>query len=158
MILTKKFILKPNKTEKNIFRSLTFASAKLWNIGNYEKKNYEFLGFEKYPNRYDQKKRFKSEYWYKSLPSQTAQETLNMLEKSWKSYFKLKKTGGIQNPKPPRFKKNVYNIKFLNNRVFDSLEQLQLELFDYVNWYNNIRIHGSLGYISPVEYKSMELN
>ncbi len=52
----------------------------------------------------------------------------------------------------------VIKTEFINNRVFDSLEQLQLELFDYVNWYNNIRIHGSLGYISPVEYKSMELN
>ncbi|MFR1854293.1 MAG: IS3 family transposase, partial [Beduini sp.] len=29
---------------------------------------------------------------------------------------------------------------------------LELELFDDVNWYNNIRIHGSLNYKSPVEY------
>ena len=90
MILSKKFILKPNKTESIILKSLSFASAKLWNIANYEKRNYKKLGFEKYPNWYDQKKRFKSEYWYKSLPSQTAQETLNMLEKSWKPFSKLK--------------------------------------------------------------------
>ena len=105
MILTKKIIFKPNKIEIIILKSLTYASAKLWNIGNYEKKNYKELGFEKYPNWYDQKKRLKNEYWYKRLPSQTAQETLNMLEKSWKSFFKLKKTGGVKNQRPPRFKK-----------------------------------------------------
>ncbi|HIT11565.1 MAG TPA: IS3 family transposase, partial [Candidatus Fimihabitans intestinipullorum] len=27
------------------------------------------------------------------------------------------------------------------------------ELFDYVNWYNNIRIHGSLDYQTPVQYR-----
>ncbi|MGL5767359.1 MAG: IS3 family transposase, partial [Sarcina sp.] len=32
---------------------------------------------------------------------------------------------------------------------------LERELFDYVNWYNNHRIHGSLDYMTPVEYKSM---
>ncbi|MFR2989680.1 MAG: IS3 family transposase, partial [Faecalibacillus sp.] len=31
---------------------------------------------------------------------------------------------------------------------------LERELFDYVNWYNNIRIHGSLEYKTPIEYRS----
>lgn len=34
--------------------------------------------------------------------------------------------------------------EFVFNRVFNSLEGLNNELFDYVNWYNNHRIHGSL--------------
>ena len=37
------------------------------------------------------------------------------------------------------------------NEVFEELER---ELFDYVNWYNNIRIHGSLGYKTPIEYRA----
>lgn len=41
----------------------------------------------------------------------------------------------------------VFGVKF------QSLEELQRELFDYVNWYNNERIHGSLGYLTPVEFK-----
>ncbi|HLQ73697.1 MAG TPA: IS3 family transposase, partial [Bacillota bacterium] len=35
--------------------------------------------------------------------------------------------------------------------------ELDLELFDYVNWFNNIRIHGSLNYRSPIEYKKANL-
>ena len=32
-------------------------------------------------------------------------------------------------------------------------QKVKTELFDYVNWYNNFRIHGSLNYLTPVEYK-----
>ncbi len=41
---------------------------------------------------------------------------------------------------------------FINGRKFNDLAQLELELFDYINWYNNlrIRIHGGLNYLSPV--------
>ena len=113
MILTKKIIYTPSKSEEIILGLLSYASAKLWNIGNYEKLHYKELGFEKYPNWYEQKKRLKSEFWYKNLPSQTAQEVLNMLEKSWKSFFKLNETGGVKHPKPPRYKK-TNNFKYLN--------------------------------------------
>jgi transposase InsO family protein len=47
----------------------------------------------------------------------------------------------------------VFKTEFVYPNVFTSLEQLQIELFDYVHWYNNIRIHSSLGYLTPVEYK-----
>lgn len=117
IILTKKFYLKPTEEQSIILGSMCKSSAKLWNVANYEKRNYKELGFEKYPNWYAQKKRLKSNFWYKNLPSQTAQEVLNILEKSWKSFFKLKETGGIHSPRPPRFKKkgSKYNIKYLNN-------------------------------------------
>ncbi|WP_192600576.1 IS3 family transposase [Sporosarcina limicola] len=36
---------------------------------------------------------------------------------------------------------------------FISLDQLELELNDYVNWFNKFRIHGTLGYKSPLEYR-----
>lgn len=117
VILTKKFYLKPTKSQSIILGSMCKSSAKLWNVANYEKRNYKELGFERYPNWYDQKKRLKTNFWYKNLPSQTAQEVLNALEKSWKSFFKLKETGGTRNPRPPRFKKkgSKHNIKYLNN-------------------------------------------
>ncbi|WP_420820993.1 IS3 family transposase [Shimazuella alba] len=28
---------------------------------------------------------------------------------------------------------------------------------DYVNWFNKFRIHGTLGYVSPKEYKQSHL-
>ncbi|GAA0293303.1 putative transposase [Gracilibacillus halotolerans] len=43
--------------------------------------------------------------------------------------------------------------EFVSGRVFESQRELDLELFDYVNWFNNIRIHGSLDYLTPNEYK-----
>ncbi|MFY0521554.1 IS3 family transposase, partial [Lysinibacillus sp. UGB7] len=40
---------------------------------------------------------------------------------------------------------------------FSTLEQLALELDDTVHWFNNIRIHGTLGYLTPVEFKQQTL-
>ncbi|MBZ5753130.1 IS3 family transposase, partial [Metabacillus rhizolycopersici] len=31
------------------------------------------------------------------------------------------------------------------------------ELNDYVHWFNNIRIHGTLDYLTPVEFKQQPL-
>ncbi|TSJ59913.1 IS3 family transposase, partial [Allobacillus salarius] len=46
--------------------------------------------------------------------------------------------------------------EFINGRVFESQEELDRELFDFVHWFNNIRIHESLGYLTPIEYKMMK--
>ena len=45
--------------------------------------------------------------------------------------------------------------EFINGTIFSSQEELDRELFDYVNWFNNIRIHQSLDYLTPREYKLM---
>lgn len=47
----------------------------------------------------------------------------------------------------------VFKTEFANRYIFKSVEELNLELADYVNWYNNIRIHSTLDYMTPVEYK-----
>jgi putative transposase len=47
--------------------------------------------------------------------------------------------------------------EFTKGNYFDSLEELKYELFDYVNWFNNHRIHSSLGYQTPVEYRMSNL-
>ena len=36
---------------------------------------------------------------------------------------------------------------------FSDLRDLQAKLSDYVHWYNNFRIHSTLGYMSPVEFR-----
>lgn len=43
--------------------------------------------------------------------------------------------------------------EFANNTTFSILDHLALELTDYVYWFTNRRIHGSLGYVCPVEYR-----
>lgn len=48
---------------------------------------------------------------------------------------------------------NIIKIEFIKGKVFESLDVLKIELLDYVNWYNNHRIHGGLDYLTPVEYK-----
>lgn len=47
----------------------------------------------------------------------------------------------------------IVKTEFAFNRVFNSQVELALELFDYVNWYNTIRIHGSLNYQTPFQYR-----
>ena len=47
----------------------------------------------------------------------------------------------------------VVKTEFAFNRIFTDFEELEYELFDYVNWYNNHRIHGALDYLTPVEYR-----
>ena len=47
----------------------------------------------------------------------------------------------------------IIKTEFAFNRIFEIFEELETELFDYVNWYNNFRIHSSLDYLTPVEYR-----
>lgn len=115
MLLSIKQTITPNKKEKLILDALSYSASKLWNIANYEKRNYKDLGLASFPDWYDQKKRLKNEFWYKNLPSQTAQEVLNTLHQSWKSFFTLNKTKGIKNPNPPKFKHKNITFKYLNN-------------------------------------------
>ncbi|WP_096200291.1 IS3 family transposase [Bacillus sp. FJAT-45350] len=51
----------------------------------------------------------------------------------------------------------VIKTEFVNGRVFSNQPELDLELFDYVHWYNHVRIHGSLDYVTPIEFKSVHL-
>ena len=51
----------------------------------------------------------------------------------------------------------IIKTEFSFNRIFENFEELERDLFDYVNWYNNIRIHGSLNYLTPIEYKEVAL-
>lgn len=51
----------------------------------------------------------------------------------------------------------VIKTELIRNQIFSSLDELKMALFDYVNWYNNHRIHSSLGYQTPVEYRQNNL-
>ena len=45
--------------------------------------------------------------------------------------------------------------EFIHTMTFTTLDELKLFLMDYINWYNNHRLHSSLGYMSPVEYRML---
>ncbi len=47
----------------------------------------------------------------------------------------------------------IIKTEFVYPNAFNSLKQLSLALGAYVNWFNNTRVHSTLGYQSPVEYK-----
>lgn len=51
----------------------------------------------------------------------------------------------------------IIKTEFAFNRILRSFEELETELFDYVHWYNNIRIHSSLNYLTLIEYKKVSL-
>ncbi len=47
--------------------------------------------------------------------------------------------------------------EFGKGTYFTDQQALDLALFDYVHWFNHIRIHGSLDYLTPTEYKLSNL-
>lgn len=51
----------------------------------------------------------------------------------------------------------IIKTEFVNNRVSASLKYLQIELADYINWFNNHRIHYSLNYLTPRESEKSTL-
>ncbi len=51
----------------------------------------------------------------------------------------------------------IIKTEFIWNETFADLERLKLKLWDYVHWYNHHRIHSSLGYLTPVQYKENTL-
>lgn len=49
---------------------------------------------------------------------------------------------------------SIIKTEFAFRREWVDLDELELDLFDYVNWYNHVRIHGSLGYVTPFEARN----
>lgn len=117
MLLSHKTTIKLSKDDSNMIGHMCYAASKLWNVCNYERYHYKEMKFKKYPDWYYQKSHHKNHVWYKSLPSQTAQEVCKLLDKSWKSFYKLQKTGGIEHPRPPRFKQEKMVITYMQNAV-----------------------------------------
>ncbi|WP_338786277.1 IS3 family transposase [Metabacillus sp. FJAT-53654] len=51
----------------------------------------------------------------------------------------------------------IIKTEFVKGRYFDSLDDLTKEFHDYVYWFNHNRIHGTLGYLSPIQFKLAHL-
>jgi len=89
---------------------LCHLSKNLYNLANYYvRQEYFYLG--NWLRYYDLWYMLKEKEPYKKLPSQTAQQTLKLVDKNWKSFFQSFKTlkkhpkKYLGLPKPPRYKK-----------------------------------------------------
>lgn len=47
----------------------------------------------------------------------------------------------------------ILKAEFVYRERFSTLCELQVKLSDYVHWYNNFRLHSTLGYMSPIEFR-----
>ena len=128
MKLSKKTTVLVNSDESNIIGHMTYAASKLWNVCNYERYHYKELGRESAPSWYSQKKDFKDSIWFKNLPSQTAQEVCKVLDKSWKSFYALKKSGEIKNPRPPKYKQDNLPITYMQNGIRKTGDAIRLTI------------------------------
>ena len=182
MLLTYQFETNIDEKTAIILGHLCYAAGKLFNVGNYERKNYKELGFDKMPDWFDQKKRLKDSFWYKSLPSQTSQDVLARLNESWKSYMTLhykwvkrKENGYLKEnngePQPPYYKKDGYhmNIKYLNGqfKVIDNMIRLSipkklkehlLEKYQIDVSYYYIRLKRKFDIIKQIEFSYANKN
>lgn len=159
MLLSKETIIQVSDEYSNILSHMNYAASKLWNVCNYERRNYKTLGLQNFPDWYYQKSYHKDNVWFKALPSQTAQEVCKLLDKSWKSYFALLKSKGIENPKPPRFKQNGIAITYMQNaikRMDDNTLRLTLSKGLKSHMSNTYGIHEDYLYLKNNLFKDME--
>lgn len=117
MLLSHKTAIKLSDNYINIVGHMCYAAYKLWNVCNYERRNFNSVSGQPYPDWYYQKRTHKDDLWFKNLPSQTAQEVCKLLDKAWRSFFSLKKTKWIENPQPPRYKHKNIAITYMQKGI-----------------------------------------
>lgn len=47
----------------------------------------------------------------------------------------------------------IIKTEFIRKSSFRSLSELKEQLSTYIHWFNHQRVHSTLGYLSPIEYK-----
>lgn len=51
----------------------------------------------------------------------------------------------------------ILKAELVYRETFGTTRELQVKLADYMHWYNNFRIHSTLGYMTPVEFRKAGL-
>ena len=160
MLLSKKTSIKVSQEYANVIGHMCYAASKLWNVCNYERQHYKEMGMEKYPDWYYQKKSHREDLWYKQLPSQTAQEVCKLLDKAWKSFYALKRSGGIENPRPPRFKQGSIPITYMQMGIVHEwdTEKVRLSLPKALKRYmeETYQIHENFLYLENKIFRDMD--
>lgn len=50
----------------------------------------------------------------------------------------------------------IFKTEFIYQNTFSSLNELKTKLADYIHWFNTKRIHSTLDYLSPLDYKTKQ--
>ena len=160
MLLSKKTSIKVSREYANLIGHMCYAASKLWNVCNYERQHYKETGMEQYPDWYYQKKAHKENLWYKQLPSQTAQEVCKLLDKAWKSFYALKRSGGIETPRPPRFKQESIPITYMQMGIVHErdTDRVRLSLPKTLKKYmeETYQIHENFLYLENKIFRGMD--
>lgn len=131
--------------EYDILKEVTHYSKNLYNQANYEiNKHFELNNvYYSYPELCKIGKNLEN---YIKMPSQVAQQTLKVVVKNWKSFFRLlaerKKGNYNRRISPPRYlKKNGYFPCIFQKQSFKIVEnnQVRLSLGRWFNKHKNIR-------------------
>lgn len=97
------------------------------------------------------------EWFHTDRGSEFKNETMDELLKTFEIGRSLSKKACPYDNAVAEATYKVMKTEFVNQMEFQSLRHLQIELFDYINWFNNHRIHGTLGYLTPVQYRQQAL-
>ena len=142
MIKTFKYKLRPTKSQKNCFEQWLGSCRFLYNVAlEHRISHYQSTG--KGVNYYDQANELKSIKqtegfkWLKLVPSQTLQDVLERLEKTYKAFFK---GGGF----PKWAKKYKYHSFTIKSIKTDTHNRFQLPKIGSVKYFNSRPIAGKL--------------
>ena len=87
MRLVEKHHIKENHKYFKECDELSFKSKNLYNFANYIVRQ-EFINNKKYIGVFEIQKMIQTTFDYKNLPAKVSQQTLRLLDKNWKSFFK----------------------------------------------------------------------
>lgn len=84
-------------------------------------------------------------------------ETIDQILKAFDIVRSLSKKGCPYDNAVAESTYKSVKVEFVYPNSFETLQQLELELFDYVHWWNHLRLHGTLGYETPIHYRYLRL-
>lgn len=64
---------------------------------------------------------------------------------------------GAHTTTPSTSRRKILKAEFVYREAFGTTRELQVKLADYVHWYNNFRLHSTLGYMASVEFRKAGL-
>lgn len=94
----------------------------------------------------------KVELFHTDRGSEFKNKTIDNLLETFQIQRSLSKKGCPYDNAVAEATYKIVKTEFAYDRIFQSQEELDRELFDYVHWYNTKRLHGSLGYVAPCNY------